>query len=72
MQFRLVNTSQWRVKRLKSKGLSLEVEVDNFGVKMKEQTETYKSLVAQYAEKLVKDWPVDEPLFDCSSLKIKI
>jgi len=49
----------------KEQGIELDVEVDNFGVKMKEQTDTYKSLVAQFAEKLVKDWPVDEPLFDC-------
>ena len=49
----------------KEQGIELDVDVDNFGVKMKEQTETYKSLVAQYAEKLVKDWPVDEHLFDC-------
>ena len=48
----------------KEQGIDLDVEVDNFGVKMREQTETYKSLVAQYAEKLVKDWPVDAPLFD--------
>ena len=49
----------------KEQGIEFEVEVDNFGIKMKEQTDTYKSLVAQYAEKLVKEWPVDEPLFDC-------
>lgn len=48
----------------KEQGIDLDVEVDNFGVKIREQTETYKSLVAQYAEKLVKDWPVDAPLFD--------
>lgn len=48
----------------KEQGIEFEVEVDNFGIKMKEQTDTYKSLVAQYAEKLVKDWPVDAPIFD--------
>ena len=49
----------------KEQGVELDVEIDNFGVKMKEQTDTYKSLVAQYAEKLVKEWPVDAPLFNC-------
>ena len=49
----------------KEQGIEFEVEVDNFGIKMKEQTDTYKSLVAQYAERLVKEWPVDAPLFDC-------
>lgn len=49
----------------KEQGIELDVEIDNFGVKMKEQTDTYKSLVAQYAEKLVKEWPVDAPLFNC-------
>ena len=49
----------------KEQGIELDVEVDNFGVKMREQTDTYKSLVAQFAEKLVKDWPVDAPLFNC-------
>ena len=48
----------------KEQGIEFEVEVDNFGIKMKEQTDTYKSLVAQYAEKLVKEWPVDHPIFD--------
>lgn len=49
----------------KEQGIELDVEIDNFGVKMKEQTDTYKNLVAQFAEKLVKDWPVDKPLFEC-------
>lgn len=48
----------------KEQGIEFEVEVDNFGIKMKEQTDTYKSLVAQYAEKLVKEWPVNHPIFD--------
>ena len=48
----------------KEQGIELEVEEDNFGVKMKKQTETYHKLVSQYAEKLVKEWPVDEPIFD--------
>ena len=48
----------------KEQDVALENEVDNFGVKIKDQTETYKSFVAQYAQKLVIDWPVDGDCFD--------
>ena len=48
----------------KEQGIALDEEVDNFGVKVSKQTETYQKLVAQYAEKLIADWPIDAPVFE--------
>ena len=49
----------------KEQGIDMEVEVDNFGIKTKEVTETYNKLLAQYAEQLVIEWPFkDVNLFD--------
>lgn len=48
----------------KEQGIALDEEIDNHGIKITQQTETYKKLVAQYAEKLVIDWPYDVEIFD--------
>lgn len=43
----------------KEQGVDLEVEIDNFGIKISESTDTFKKLYAQYAGSLVAEWPFE-------------
>ena len=45
-------------------GVSLLNEVEKFGVKIKEDSEFAKNMIADYASKLVKHWPLKEPIHE--------
>lgn len=56
---------QSSIAAAKESGVELKEAYDNFGVELERDTEFAKNITAQYAESLVKDWPLkDEPAFD--------